>query len=249
MAYDLPIGRSPQENQPQVSLPQQARGQVDLGVIHELLDSERILYKNLLRFFYSAEVETVTIKGKIKIGDKERDSETKTTRLRLLPDESMICPVCNAVYEGTDELRFNCVKHEPPCKTKYLHWHPILNSAGFNMVINSILANTSTLISTGNYPSYFNIEEAAKGISKSVGEMILENQYQWTQSGIIISRGVRINIVLTCAYNVYAAFSRGVNGKMLEEILKDLQKIEHEIKNTSGAGQKRKSLLDPTSWF
>lgn len=213
------------------------RNQMTYQLFSDMLDSKKHLYTTLLRILFSSDIVERTIYKKKTVMGKEKYSPQQVLAVQHLPDEKRYCPKCNEIKDNPDWEY--CKKDS--VRTKWLHWRPVLNETGFDSVINYILANTNTILSTGNLSEKFDTTKYAIEIAGSVDEMMLENFQDWCNKEAPITRAMRENIELTIAINVKSILTRSTKSKMIDIVGKSTI-VQESITNRLESEQRKQGL-------
>lgn len=164
-----------------------------MTIYAQIINSERIMYKNALRKLYSADWQEVP--NYMDVPDESGNIQhipNPETKIIKLPSSRKICLNCNRIYSEGDvnyDICYHC-----NIKPKYLEWKPTFNENGFNGIISSILTGTDEIMSTGNV-----IVDQTKNKSKkeetlslklmayesivAINDTITENIMDWSATG------------------------------------------------------------------
>lgn len=260
----LPPPTMPQLNLNAASLTDQDRRV--LTIFADIINTQKILYRNLLRLLYSCDlieqVEYTEIPD--AQGNLIKIPTPKKTEIVKVPSASKYCAVCFESHEKMQkqhsepkiypEKKIFC----PNCKSllTYYDWRPLVKAQGFNYIISTVMADSDEIMSTGYIKEdsfrgkkYPQIEKLAVSSAISILESITENAADWSPtSNPNLSKGQYKSLGLLLAKHYYFTMSRSIEAKMINSMgasteLKIINSPTSEDRNV-GAATKPKSWKD-----
>lgn len=204
-----------------------------LHIYSQIINSSRVMYRNLLRLLYSADLIDVDEVQKIEGADGSiQEIKTPIPKIQKLPSSNKICTKCRQVYP--EEINSCC-----SIDTIYLDWKPLLNDNGFNQICSIVLANTDEIMSTGNInignfdvsggkvktKEVLKISDMAIETTFSVLKTITENIYDWSATGKpnITSGQYQMLANMICDH-IYWVYTRSIDAYLVEA-MKETSKL------------------------
>lgn len=182
-------------------------------IFAEIINSEKTLYRNVLRLYYSADyIEATDYQELEDESGKIQKIPITTTKVVKLPSADKICPECKKVFKasgGMESGALTCDMHKDKEGNEkdgpvlqYLNWSPIFNENGFNKLMSLVLAGTDQIMSTGsvNQPGEdreerLPLKEMAIRATAANLSAITENTYEWSATGKLeLTRGMYASI-------------------------------------------------------
>jgi hypothetical protein len=217
-------------------------------IYSEIINSEKTLYRNLLRLFHSCDYieDTEYIEIPNELGKIEKIPTTKTKIIKL-PSSDKTCPECHKIFK--DECALFCdnpvhTEAEKP-KLQYHTWSPIFDANGFNKIMTFILAGTDQIMSTGS----LNVDGEDKEEKIPMKEMairataanlsaITENIYEWSATGKMeLTRGMYSSVANMICDHYFMTLSRS-KGK--ENLLWMMGNANKMVIGNGGQGQNQR---------
>jgi hypothetical protein len=212
-----------------------------VSIFSQVINSERIVYKNALRELFSADYQEVPDYLEIpdEKGQMQKIPNPKIEVVKL-PSSRKTCSECERVYVEEDENYSFCFHCNKP--THYLDWDPLFNENGFNGTISKILAGTDEIMSTGNINVKDKKQETISfkkmAYEKVVGinDAISENIFKWSATGKPnLSEGQMYSLDMSMFDHFYFCTSRSKEAYLLEQ-MRNTSSINFNSK-VSGTGE------------
>lgn len=176
-------------------------------IFAEIINSEKTMYRNILRLYYSADYieDTEYTEIQDEEGNIQKIPTTKSKVVKL-PSADKICPACKKVFKSKGSVELGdifCDQEVHKGKThndgtpvsapklEYLNWSPIFNENGFNKLMSLVFMGTDQIMSTGsiNLPGETDKDEkiplkemAIRGAAANLSA-ITENTFEWSATG------------------------------------------------------------------
>ena len=217
---------------PQVplSIIQAAANNPELYTIYaRVIDSEKIMYRNLLRMLHSSDY--IEVPGFTEIPDSKGKLQripNPETKIVKLPSPRRICPKCHKVYDNANNEIVYCInpRHKILHMTEYLDWRPRFNENGFNGIMSPILAGTDEIMSSGNVNTKLSKEKESLPLKNmayekvvSILDMVTENTYDWSAAGKpTLTQGEYYYLGSEMFDHFYFTMSRSIDAFLLTEM-------------------------------
>lgn len=187
----------------------------------EVINSEKVLYRNVLRLYYSADLIDHTDYTEIpdEEGNVQKIPTTKTQVVKL-PSSNKTCPVCHKFFRDQADTLIYCDKKHEGLKKKvrlmYRDWSPIFNETGFNRLMSMVLSGTDEIMSTGainmqgeDKEEKIPLKEMALRATFANLSAITENMYEWSATGKMeLTRGMYSSICNMICDHYFFTMSR-----------------------------------------
>lgn len=206
-----------------------------LHIYSQIINSSRVMYRNLLRHLYSADLIEITDTQNIEGADgKSHEIRTPVPKIQKLPSSNKICPRCRKLYVEEIDTCSACVDaagNKNVIQLEYLNWRPLLNDNGFNQVASIVLSCTDEIMSTGNINAQMknsvsmkinerlDLTNMAVETTNSILRTITENIYEWSATGKPnITKGQYLTLADVICDHIYWVYSRSIEAFMVESI-------------------------------